>query len=274
MSIDQRSIELNKSQFFKISRLVYESCGINLQESKLSLVQSRLMKRLRALGLDNFEQYITFLGEDTSGQEFITMIDIITTNKTSFFREPQHFDYIRKIILPDLKEKSKIRVWSAGCSSGEEPYSLGILFKEEFSTHLNMDIKILATDISPSMLKLARDAIYDQELLEEVPHPYYLKYFYRTGGPETSLFKIKNQVTTLVRFAGLNLVAKWPMKGPFDFIFCRNVMIYFDKKTRENLINKFWQILAPGGYLFVGHSESLTSIAHKFHYVQPAVYRK
>lgn len=237
------------------------------------LVRSRLSKRLRLLNLDGFEGYLNYLREDKSGQELAMMVDVLTTNKTSFFRESQHFDYLRQNLLPKLRAAYQpIRLWSAGCSSGEEPYTLGIILREELSD--GYDARILATDISSEMLGKARHAIYGEEALADMSSSILRKYFSvcSPGSPKT--YRVNNDVRALVHLARLNLMEEWPMKGPFDAIFCRNVMIYFDKPTQQKLVSRYAQLLAPGGLLFVGHSESLTSISHSLRYIQPAVYMK
>ena len=273
MDTDLASLELSAAQFERISLLMYRLCGINLHHGKEELVKARLMKRLRKLGLSSFQHYLRYIERDKSGQELAIMIDALTTNKTSFFREPQHFDYLRRQILPRLM-KRRIRVWSAGCSSGEEPFSIAILLREELSGIDRKDVRILGTDISKRMLEVARAAVYEQEALRDVPPQLLLKYFtcVQTKPPRT--YRVNDTVSVMVRLARLNLMGEWPMRGPFDVIFCRNVMIYFDKNTRQELIHRFWELLQPGGLLFLGHSESLTALSHQFRYVQPAIYIK
>lgn len=228
------------------------------------------MKRLRALGMESFDAYIHFIESEAGRHELEMMVDVMTTNKTSFFREPAHFEYLSKHLLPDVRS-SRMRFWTAACSSGEEPYSLAIFIREAIPDIDRKDVKILATDISTRMLEKAKRAVYTQEALREVPGFLVQKYFSKTSESE---YRVKNAVLDMVHLARLNLIDKWPMKGPFDVIFCRNVMIYFDRPTQQRLINRFWNYLEPGGYLFVGHSEGLSAISHKFHYVRPAVYQK
>jgi len=273
MSTDLLSSELNPKQFRWISEQLYQICGIKLQPGKEILVRSRLSKRLRLLSLDGFEDYLSFLREDKSGKELAMMVDMLTTNKTSFFRESQHFDYLRQHLLPKLRASHQpIRLWSAGCSSGEEPYTLGIILREELSD--GYDARILATDISSEMLSKARNAIYGEETLADLPPSLLRKYFSILSPNSSKTYRVNSDVRALVHLARLNLMEPWPMKGPFNAIFCRNVMIYFDKPTQERLVNRYAQLLAPGGLLFVGHSESLTSISHSLRYIQPAVYMK
>jgi len=267
------SAELSERQFKRISQLVYRLCGINLKSGKEALVRARLMKRLRALGMKSFNEYIRYIESDRGVQELGLMIDVITTNKTSFFREQEHFSYLGEKILPELKAR-RLRFWSAGCSSGEEPFSLAILLREEVPDIEFKDVRILGTDISTRMLERARKAIYGEETLQDLPPSILRKYFIRIRKESPRIYKVKDNVRAMVRLAWLNLMDSWPMNGPFNVIFCRNVMIYFDRATQEKLINRFWNLLEPGGYLFVGHSEGLSAISHRFRYVQPAVYRK
>ncbi len=271
--LDFMSIDLTARQFEKLSQVVHNSCGIKLRTGKEALVRSRLIKRLRALGMSSFKEYFTYLEQDKTGQELRCMIDAITTNKTSFFREIDHFTYLQQHVIPALKGR-RVRLWSAGSSSGEEAYSLAILLREELRDIDRMDVKILATDISLRMLEKARVAIYDEESLRAIPPLLVKKYFDRFRNGSTYQFRVKDAVRLMVRQGWLNLIDQWPLKGPFNAIFCRNVMIYFDRPTQQALINRFWDLLEPGGHLFVGHSESLSATAHTFSYVRPAIYRK
>jgi chemotaxis protein methyltransferase CheR len=265
--------ELNKKQFNKVSQLVYRLSGIKLGVGKEALVKARLVKRLRALGMGSFDEYLNHIENDEGGRELSRLIDVITTNKTGFFREIEHFNYLRENILPELK-KPRIRFWSAACSSGEEPFSLAILLRNEVPNIDSRDVKILATDISTTMLEKASDPVFREEDLQDLPVSVLKKYFalMRKEWPRT--YRIKDNIRAMVKFAWLNLLGPWPMKRPFNIIFCRNVMIYFDKPTQQRLIKRFWHLLEPGGYLFVGHAEGLSSISHKFRYVRPATYRK
>jgi chemotaxis protein methyltransferase CheR len=275
LNLKIKSSELTIKQFDRISSLLYDISGISLHEGKMSLVKSRLLNRLMILGLSNFEEYVDFIERDSSGKELIAMVDILTTNQTSFFREPQHFEFLKKHVLPSINgTHQKVRIWCAGCSSGEEPYSLAILLQEENPQIERCDVKILATDISVRVLKIAEKGIYSHEQIKNIQPHLLLKYFTRKQENGEWMFCIKDNVKSLVRIARLSLVEGWPMKGPFHFIFCRNVMIYFDQAVREKLVERFYSLLIPGGHLFIGHSESLTGLSHKFTYVAPAVFRK
>ena len=267
------ALQLTDGHFKKISRLVYESCGIKLKDGKEALVRARIMKRIRALGMGSFGDYIRYIESDKGAQELGLMIDVMTTNKTSFFRESAHFDLLRDTILPDLKN-GRMRIWSAACSSGEEPFTISIVLKENIPDIEHKDVRILATDISARMLAKAREASYSEETVQNLPRPLLQKYFIRVQNGHAPAYRAKESIRALIKLAWLNLMAPWPMKGPFNIIFCRNVMIYFDRQTQQRLINRFWDLLQPGGYLFVGHSEGLSSISHKFRYIKPAVYMK
>lgn len=266
------SHELNENQFRKISDLVYRHCGIKLKDGKEALVKARLMKRFRAIGMDSVESYLALIQSSTGDRELDHMIDAMTTNKTSFFREIEHFKFLQEKVLPQIKGK-RMRFWSAACSSGEEPYSLAMLLKEHLSDSDRRDVLILATDISRRMLEKGAKALYSENTLKDLPSSYQQKYFVRSQNSACA-YQVSDTVRSMVRLARLNLMDSWPMKGPFHVIFCRNVMIYFDRVTQQQLISRFWELLEPGGYLFVGHSEGLSAITHKFKYVRPATYRK
>lgn len=265
-------LELSASHFEQVRRIVYEKCGINLTPGKEELVKSRLVKRLQALDLHNFDEYLQFVKQDLSGKELAQMLDVLTTNKTYFYRESAHFEYLCQEILPNWRQQ-KLRIWSAGCSSGEEPYTVGALLREHLKGIDRHDVRILATDLSMRVLERAKNANYAAENFNEMPPALLQKHFTLISqNPRT--YRVNENVRKLVTFARLNLLSDWPMRGPFDVIFCRNVMIYFDLPTRERLVNRYWKLLAPGGYLFIGHSESLNGINHQYHYIQPAAYMK
>ncbi len=264
--------------FQQFSQLVYDQCGINLHEGKKALLQARLNKRLRITGISTYEDYFNHITSPANPREFINFLDSVSTNLTYFFRESQHFDFLEKT-LPELlaqKQKegnSKLRVWSAGCSTGEEPYSLAMCVLSQISDPGRWDFRILATDISTRVLDVAYRGVYSEEKVQKVPPAMRQVHFRKFSENGTTEYEVGPQVKRIVTFRRLNLKDSYPFRGQFDFIFCRNVMIYFDKKTQEELVNKMASFLTPGGYLFVGHSESLTGLAHKLGYVRPAVYR-
>ena len=268
------ALELKSKDFRAIRDRLYEVSGIDLHPGKEGLVQTRLAKVLRELQLDSFASYIEVVESDASGKELARMVDLLTTNKTSFYRESNHFDLMRDQILPELFSARKpIRIWSAGCSSGEEPYTLsdvvGIVEREQGSR----DLRILATDLSSRVLTRASAGIYDETILESVPADVRRRMFEPVPGP-LGQFRVRAALRSRVTFASLNLMKPWPMRGLFDAIFCRNVMIYFDRPTQERLIQRFYSLLPPGGHLFIGHSESLTGLEHEFSYLAPAAYVK
>jgi chemotaxis protein methyltransferase CheR len=269
------AMEMTSSQFDAIRSFLHQSCGIKLTDGKESLVKSRLMKRIRALGMVSFDDYMSHLKKDTANQERVALIDVLTTNKTSFFRESDHFAFLREKILPHLlPEKREIKIWSAGCSTGEEPYSIAMELLEAIPAIPLCPIRILATDISMRVLQQACAGVFGPDAIRDVPPDMVWKHFTSTATGAERTFQVKDEVKSLVTFAPLNLMGNWPMKGPFDVIFCRNVMIYFDKSTQQWLVERFWQLIRPGGYLLVGHSESLAGSAHRFRFVRPATYVK
>jgi chemotaxis protein methyltransferase CheR len=270
--MDCVTITLNDRQFKKICDLIYSITGIRLSDGKEELVKSRLAKRLRTLGLRNYDDYLELIEQDKKGSELKLMIDSLTTNKTSFFREMPHFDYLKSAVLPGVARK--LRIWSAGCSTGEEPYSIAMLLNEELGGIDRMDVAILATDISTRVLAKARDGLFDEVAVQEIPRLMLGSYFAVEKRDGARIYRAGDRLRKIVTMAQLNLMDSWPMKGPFDVIFCRNVMIYFDKVTQNNLVNRFWELLPPGGHLFVGHSESFTGLTHRFRYVRPATYVK
>lgn len=269
-------VEFTEEQFEKIRQLVHQLAGIHLHDGKKELVKARLSKRMRQLQCANLDEYLDLVREDPTGRELVHMLDALSTNLTYFFREPKHFDFLRDEVLPPLLEKKakKIRIWSAGCSSGEEPYSIAILLRETLPPSSAVDARILATDLSTRVLAVACQGEYREESFRETPSHLVQKYFTLIQRQPHRLYRVSPVLREMIHFARLNLMDPWPMRGPFDVIFCRNVMIYFDKPTQNRLINRFYDLLAPGGALLLGHSESLTGTSHKFRYRQPATYVK
>lgn len=268
--------ELADREFDTVRGLLHRIAGIHLTDSKRELVRVRLGKRLRALGCTSFEEYVRHVQSEGGEAELVQMVDVLTTNKTSFFREPEHFDFLRDQVFPVwADERRPIRIWSAGCSTGEEAYSIAILLLEHMPRISERDIRILATDISPRVLEVARSGIYGDDVVADLPDGLRRRYFLRrTSARGEFVWEVAPEVRALVSFAHLNLIDHWPMRGPFDAIFCRNVMIYFDQETRRRLVQRFVELLAEGGYLFVGHTESLNTYRQGLEYIQPAVYRR
>lgn len=262
--------------FARFKSLIYEHSGISLSDGKVDLVRTRLGKRIRARGVGGFQEYYDLVTNDRSGAELVNLIDSISTNLTYFFREPEHFRYLSHELAPELmklKQKHgerRIRFWSAGCSTGEEAYSL-VMAAHAFLAPLSAwDFKLLASDISTKVLSRAKAGCYPSSQLKGLSPAQIGDFFHRDGQNAT----VGREISSLITFARVNLMEPFPFKGKFDVIFCRNVMIYFDKATQERLTEKFYNALSPGGRLFIGHSENLTGIKHSFNYVRPAVYVK
>ncbi|MEI7636434.1 MAG: protein-glutamate O-methyltransferase [Syntrophus sp. (in: bacteria)] len=266
------SAEMKDSDFDRISKLVYEQCGIHLHDGKKELVKARLGKRLREGNFRSFAEYYGHVTTREGQEELITMIDSISTNLTYFFREESHFRKLEKI-LPKLAENKKLNLWCAGCSTGEEPYSIAMTVREHVNPGI-ADVKILATDISTKVLKTAQTAVYSADRIDKIPQPLLRKYFQYGTGNSSGLYRVKKDLRALVEFRRLNLIEPFPQQFRFHVIFCRNVMIYFDKATQSVLVNKYYEHLEKGGYLFVGHSESLTGLSHPFKYSEPSIYIK
>ncbi len=268
--------ELSDTEFSLLRDIIFKESGINLTERKKVMMHSRLMRRLRALKIDSYRMYYEYLSNNYQ-DEVVNLINCITTNKTDFFRESKHFDFLRKVAFPEFEKrnKNKIRIWSAGCSTGEEPYSIAITVAEHFRNRLMPDIKILATDIDTDVLNKAISGIYKEESLEEVNGNILRDYFYNGRGDSKNSFFIRESIKNMITFKRLNLLAeKYPMKGQFDIIFCRNVIIYFDKKTKDGVIDKFHEYLTDDGYFFAGHSESLANRSGKYRLIGNTIYGK
>lgn len=265
--------QLTESDFEYFRNVVYQESGIKLSDMKKALMQSRIMRRLRYLRLPNYESYKEYL-QTNYDEEIVHFVNAVTTNKTDFFRENQHFEFLSETVLPEKVNKKQIRIWSAGCSTGEEPYSIAITLKE-FLKDKSIDAKILATDIDTTVLEHAYRGIYKYETVQNIKPDILKKYFYRGSGDNEGMFKVKDSVKELVTFKRLNLqMDKYPMKKKFDIIFCRNVIIYFDKETQRKLFNKYYDYLDNDGYLFIGHSENLSGVTEKFKHLGRTIYRK
>jgi len=272
---------LTDKEFEMFKKLIYDECGITLSASKKNLVQSRLQKRLREKGYDSFFDYYHFVTKDPSREELVHMIDCISTNKTYFFRESKHFDFLVNRILPDLFKTKRndpdktIRIWSAGCSTGEEAYTLAMLLYCQLENNKNIKAKILATDISTNVLSKAMTAVYGDEQMKDMPPAYTKRFFSPVHEGHMQLYKVKDVLKEMVTFRRLNLLELKPIfNNKFDVIFCRNVMIYFDYETRYELIKKYYNMLTPNGFFFLSHSETLSGKDHNFKFIEPAVYQK
>lgn len=272
-------VEMTDADFGRISRLVYEVCGINLTDGKKELLKARLGKVIRKGSFPSFRDYYEHVVQDSSGEELIRLLDAVSTNFTGFFREPQHFDYLKAEFLPEMAARRgyrqrKLRFWSAGCSSGEEPYSLAIALLENLDPAEAWDLRIIATDLSSKVLKMAAAGIYPQERIRSLSSPLWKKYFLKGENDWEGYVRVKDSLKKYISFERLNLMEAFSFAEPLDCIFCRNVMIYFDKPTQAALLTRLYHNLTPGGALLIGHSESLAGIQHSFRYVKPAIYRK
>ncbi|MDB5047335.1 MAG: methyltransferase, CheR-type [Fibrobacteres bacterium] len=268
-------MDLKTKEFEEFRTLVYETSGINLGEGKESLVSSRIGKRMRVLGMDDFRSYLDCLKHASGGDEMVHMLDAISTNVTSFFREPEHFDFVRDTVTEWMRKGQKrFRFWSAASSSGEEPYTLAMTLAECGLT-ADTDTRILATDISTRILASAREGVYSQSKLAGMPAGFAGKYFSPVRGASPAGSAVQDRLKAMIVFKRLNLAfPPFPMKGPLDIIMVRNVMIYFDNNVRRNLLADCYRLLKPGGYLLVGHAESLTGLVKEFKCIRPSIYQK
>lgn len=270
MNAQRAPEELDEGTFAAIRRLVHEHSGIYLKGDKRNLVSTRLAKRLRELSLPSYRAYLQVLRDDHDGTEMTVLLDAISTNVTYFFREPDHFDVVRMAFGGWKADgQRRFRFWSAACSTGQEPYSLAITLLDSGSQGL--DIKILATDISTRVLATAMQGRYQGTVLDTVPDPLKTQYFEQVDDGYQATDVLRNMI--MFRHANLSQLPT-PVKGPLDIVFCRNVMIYFEDQLRRNLVQEFRRVLRPGGYLLVGHSESLVGMHEGFKLERPSVYRK
>lgn len=277
-------IKLTDKDFRRLSEYIEETLGIKMPTAKKQLLESRLLRRLRALKLASYTEYCEYLfSPEGHEKEITTMIDLITTNKTDFFREPDHFDYLFNTALPELVKsygsgvKKSLMVWSAGCSTGEEPYTIAMIMSEfgERYPGLGFDYTILATDISTRVVEVAARGIYSMERVAPVPDSMRKKYLLRSKDRSAELVRIIPQLRERVRFRRLNFMDEdFGFREPMDIIFCRNVIIYFDKEMQERLLQKFCDAIRPGCYIFLGHSETLAGFDVPLERVAPSVYRK
>lgn len=269
-------MHMTKTEFDKLSNFIKESFGISVKPEKKNILASKLEKNLYEENCDNFAQYYKKILDDKSGDKMVDFVNTVTTNHTFFMRESDHFHYFKDEVLPYLKGKIKdndLRIWCSACSSGEEAYTLAMILDEFFGNEKAIwDTKILATDLSTRVLSIAKKGIYSSDSVKPLPNLWKMNYLKKLDASNYGIIDdIKNQVI----YRRLNLINnRFPFKKKFHVIFCRNVMIYFDNKTKTELINKFYDLTEPGGYLFIGHSESINREESKYRYIRPAVYRK
>lgn len=268
-------IEISTEEFQRFRTLIYDESGISLNDQKQGLVASRLSKRLRELGVKTFSDYYDRLMHDTGREEFTRMLDLISTNKTDFFREPKHFDYLREEILPQLAREKKIRIWSSASSTGEEPYTIAMTLYDGVADPANWDFKILASDLSTRVLAKAAGGVYDADRVDDMPPDVVRRHFLRGKGEHEGRLKVKPHLTSMVRFQRINLMDDhFPIKSPLDLIFCRNVMIYFDAATQRRVLERTHAQMAPGSLLFVGHSENFTESRDLFELRGKTIYQR
>jgi len=269
--------ELTDAQFNRIRALVREHTGIALSDAKRQLVYGRLSRRLRALKLGSFREYIELL-ERGVANELEEFINAITTNLTSFFREPHHFEYLATDLLPQIVARNtgmrRARIWCCAASTGEEPYSIGMVLREAAPLLHGFDIKVLATDLDSAVLATAANGIYNAERLTSVASTRASRFFRKGSGAHAGQYRVQDELRNLITFKQLNLMHEWPVRGPFDAIFCRNVIIYFDKDTQRALFARMAALQRPGDILFLGHSESLYRVSDQYELVGRTVYRR
>jgi len=270
---------LTDGLFQKFSDLVYEKTGIFLKPEKKELLNARLGKRLRATGIESFNEYYEYLVNDRSGAELVQFIDSVSTNFTSFFRENSHFEILDSIVLPAFVKEGRgknkeILFWSSASSSGEEPYTMAMVVANFVNQHAGTRYRIMATDISSKVLAQAKSGVYAEERIAKVPKPFLKKYFQKGVGNSEGYVKVKEELRRMVHFDHFNLMGDFPWREAIDVIFCRNVMIYFNRETQQELVSKFYQALTPGGYLFIGHSESISGLKHNFVQIDATAYQK
>lgn len=266
---------MEKTVFEQFRDLIYKKSGINLKEGKDALLIARVSKRIKELNLSDMSSYYKYVCNDATGKEMVNLLNAVSTNVTHFFREIEHFDFMEAILSDQYKKgKRKFRIWSCACSTGEEPYSIGMSFANIINI-MSVDLKILATDISTKVLDVAKRGEYSNKSLEAVPQKYRSSSFYKFSSKDQDVFHIPENIKKTISFCGLNLSKPpFPMNGPFDIVFCRNVMIYFDNIVRQQLINEIYRLLNPGAFLLVGHSESLAGIISDFKILKPSIYQK
>lgn len=275
--MSQKEFEFSDKQFNWLVDLVMEMTGITLTEKKRDLVYGRLARRLRKLNLNTFDQYISILKKNPEG-EMIEFVNSITTNLTSFYREKHHFEYLSGTVLKYLQQarrpEKRIRIWSAGCSTGEEPYTLAMTLRETIPDIDSWDVKILATDIDTGVLAKAKAGVYKKDRINGVSEAQFKKWFLKPSDADVGEVKVSPKLQELITFKQLNLMGDWPMRGTFDVLFCRNVVIYFNKDTQRVLFDRFANILNDDSHMFIGHSESLYKVTERFSLIGKTIHQK
>ena len=269
--------ELTAAEFDFLRALIYDYAGIVIADNKRSMVQGRINRRMRDLGIRDVGEYIDYV-KSAPEIERDGLASALTTNVTAFFREPHHFEYLRKEFLPGWLSRQygrpRFRGWSAACSSGEEPYSLAISLLEALEKVPGADVRVLATDLDQTIIRAAREGVYDAKRSSGLTEAHLKRWFLRGGGSQTGLVRVRPELREVVRVMPLNLLEAWPMRGQFDVIFCRNVFIYFDSTVKRRILSGFADRLSPGGLLFIGHSETLHGLTDRFELIGHTIYRK
>ena len=276
VDFEKKEFPFTDKDFSFIQELVAERTGIVLSDIKRTMVYSRIARRIRDCGVSDFSEYCDLLRSGDES-ELVSFTNAITTNLTSFFREPHHFEYLAKTVLPELeknKTNKRIRIWSAGCSSGEEPYTIAMTVLDHFKNKPDWDIKILASDLDFDMVERASKGVYKEERVTGLDKKHLKNYVKIGKGKQQGMVKMDQRLIDMISFKQLNLLHEWPFKGPFDFMFCRNVVIYFNKDTQKDLFDRYADLLPEDAPLFIGHSESLFKVTKRFKLIGQTIYRK
>jgi chemotaxis protein methyltransferase CheR len=273
--VSEREFDFTEKDFLRVKTVVYDFAGIDLNDSKKNLVYNRLAKRIRFLDMNSFSAYLDYV-EEQGEAEFVHLINAITTNLTFFFRENHHFEYLANQVIPMLLEKNKgskkIRIWSAGCSTGEEPYSIAIVLKEAVPP--GWDARVLATDLDTNVVQTGQTGVYKMDRLKGVSDERKKRWFLKGSGSREGYVRVKPELQQIIDFGQINLMNEWPIRDAVDVIFCRNVVIYFDKETQARLFDRYANLLPDNGHLFIGHSESLYKVCDRFELLGQTIYRK
>jgi chemotaxis protein methyltransferase CheR len=267
-------IRISASAFADVRRLVYDYFGLTLRKGKEQLVEARLGKLMRDLSLTSYEELLHYVTSDRTGDSLLRLADALTTNHTSFLREPFHFEFLRRNVLPEIRSRNRIAFWSAACSTGEEPFSLACVLRDELPEETARSARILATDISQKSIEGAQQAVYGRDRMADVPAPWQRTYFLRAAGEPRGSFQAAAPIRSMVEFRRFNLIERPPAAWRFSVVFCRNVLIYMDRVMQERVVANVSECLEPGGYLFTGHAESITNLRQPLEYVRPSIYRK
>lgn len=262
---------LSDALFHKFAELAFNRTGIHMHDGKKPLMQSRLAKVLRQRQLNSYKEYYDLLDKDRDGDLVMEFVNAVSTNTTYFFREEKHFEFLRKNWAPQMGNKSPIRVWCAASSSGEEPYSIAITLEDLFP---KVRKEMVASDIDTNMLQTARQGIYSFDKIDKLPLVMKNKYFLKGKNNASGMVRVKKDLRQMIDFTRINLIEKFSFSTPWDLIFCRNVMIYFQNDTKRSIVERMFHYLNPGGYLLIGHSETLNGVTSMYEYVQPAIYRR